>query len=61
MQTGLSHIQFNVRAENIPFYKDLFGSLGWQTLYDGDGMVGLVGKHGESFWFVGQVKAVAND
>jgi len=47
MQSGLSHIQFNVRAENVPFYKDLFGFLGWQTIHEADGMVGLGGKNGE--------------
>ncbi len=61
MQTHLAHIQFNVRPENMPFYKDLMGFLGWQSIYDGDGMLGVAGKNGESFWFIGQVKEVAND
>lgn len=56
MQSGLSHIQFNVRAANVPFYRDLFGFLGWQTLHEDAGMIGLAGKHGESFWFIGQVE-----
>lgn len=56
MQSGLSHIQFNVRAANVPFYKDLFGYLGWRTLHEGNGMIGLAGRHGESFWFIGQVQ-----
>lgn len=43
------------------FYKDLFGFLGWQTLYEAEGTIGLAGKHGESFWFIGEAKAVAND
>jgi catechol 2,3-dioxygenase-like lactoylglutathione lyase family enzyme len=61
MQSTFSHIQFNVRAENVPFYKDLMGFLGWKTLFEGDGFIGTAGKHGESFWFIGQVKDVAND
>ena len=61
MQTHLAHIQFNVRPENMPFYKDLMGFLGWQPIYDGDGMLGVAGKNGESFWFIGQVKEVTND
>lgn len=61
MRSGLGHIQFNVRAEHVPFYKDLFGFLGWQTLYETEGMIGLAGKHGESFWFIGQVKEATND
>jgi catechol 2,3-dioxygenase-like lactoylglutathione lyase family enzyme len=61
MRTGLSHIQFNVRPENVPFYRELFGFLGWETIHEGEGAIGLAGKHGESFWFIGHVKEVAND
>jgi catechol 2,3-dioxygenase-like lactoylglutathione lyase family enzyme len=61
MQTGIAHIQFNVAAGNLAFYKDLFGFLGWQTVYEDDGGFGVAGKHGESLWFVGEVKDVAND
>lgn len=61
MQTSLSHIQINVQAENIPFYKDLFTFLGWQMLYDSPEMVGMAGKNGESFWFDSHVKSVSND
>ena len=61
MQTHLGHILFNVRPDNMPFYKDLMAFLGWQTLYEGDGMLGVGGKNGESFWFGGQVKEVSND
>jgi catechol 2,3-dioxygenase-like lactoylglutathione lyase family enzyme len=61
MQSGFSHIQFNVRPENIPFYTELMDFLGWRTLFAGDGFLGVAGKHGESFWFVGGAKEVAND
>jgi catechol 2,3-dioxygenase-like lactoylglutathione lyase family enzyme len=61
MQTHLSHIQFNVQAENLAFYRDLFAFLGWQTLYDGDGMLGVGTAAGSSLWFAGQVKDVSND
>ncbi len=61
MQTHLAHIQFNVRPENMLFYKELMGFLGWQPIYDGDGMLGVAGKNGESFWFIGQAKEVVND
>ena len=56
MKSGLGHIQFNVRAANIPFYKDLFGFLGWNVLHEAEGMVGLGGKNGESFWFIGSIE-----
>ncbi|HYF64414.1 MAG TPA: VOC family protein [Herpetosiphonaceae bacterium] len=61
MQTQLSHLQFNVQPENIPFYADLLAHLGWQTLYAGEGMLGVGDKNGVSLWFTGQVKPVSND
>ena len=61
MQTHLAHIQFNVRPANLPFYRDLLAFLGWQAIYDDEGMLGVAGKNGESLWFLGQAKEVAND
>lgn len=61
MKTGIAHIQFNVAAANLPFYKDLFGFLGWREVYADDSTVAIAGKHDESLWFIGQVKDVAND
>ena len=61
MQTHLGHIQFNIQPDNLPFYKDLLDFLGWKTLYEGDGMIGVVDTKGVSFWFVGQVNQASND
>ncbi len=61
MRTHLAHIQFNVQPANMSFYKDLLSFLGWQTLYEGDGMLGVAGTSDDSLWFTGQVKAVGND
>jgi catechol 2,3-dioxygenase-like lactoylglutathione lyase family enzyme len=61
MQTQIAHIQFNVRAANIPFYKALMAFQGWQTIYEAEGMLGVTGQHGDSLWFAGQVKEVIND
>jgi catechol 2,3-dioxygenase-like lactoylglutathione lyase family enzyme len=61
VQTKLSHIQFNVRAENLPFYKDLMAFLGWRSLYDDTNMLGVAGQSGDSLWFVGEAKEVGND
>jgi len=61
MQTHLGHIQFNVEPANVPFYRDLLSFLGWQTIYDGEGMLGASDKHGTSLWFLGQGKDVRND
>jgi len=60
MQTNLYHVLFNVAGDNIAFYRDLLSFLGWQTLYDGDGMLG-VSSGDSSLWFGGQAKAVSND
>jgi catechol 2,3-dioxygenase-like lactoylglutathione lyase family enzyme len=61
MQTDLGHIQFNINPENVAFYRDLMAFLGWQPLYDAEGVLGVAGKSGSSLWFMGQTKAVAND
>jgi catechol 2,3-dioxygenase-like lactoylglutathione lyase family enzyme len=61
MQTGLGHVVFGVKAENLPFYKDLMAFLGWQTIFASDEMFGVAGKNDLSFWFGTEVKNVAND
>ena len=68
MRSNLSHIQFFVRPENMGFYRDLFGFLGWETIVDDVcaglqmlGVSGSRGESGESLWFIGQVKDAPND
>jgi catechol 2,3-dioxygenase-like lactoylglutathione lyase family enzyme len=61
MQTHLGHIQFNVRPENVAFYKNLLTFLGWQLIYENEGMLGVGGKSDDSLWFLGQAKDVVND
>ena len=61
MESSLGHIQVNVRPENVPFYRDLMGFLGWIVLYEADGMIGVGGKDGASLWFGGPPKEVEND
>jgi len=61
MQTHLAHIQFNVRQDNLPFYRDLMTFLGWQTLYETPDMLGVAGQSGDSLWFIGHAKEVVND
>jgi catechol 2,3-dioxygenase-like lactoylglutathione lyase family enzyme len=58
---SISHLQFNVDPANLSFYRDLTTYLGWKTIYDGDGMLGVGGKDHSSLWFAGQVKDVSND
>ena len=61
METGFSHIQFNVQVANLPFYKGLLTFLGWRHMRESEGLVGAWGKSGESLWFVGSVKEVIDD
>ena len=61
MQAPLGHIQFNVRAENLPFYRDLLLFLGWNLIGDWPAMVAVGYVDGQSLWFGGEAKAVEND
>ena len=69
MKSSLSHAMILVRPENMGFYRDLFGFLGWGTIFDGDvggglpmlGVSGERGEGGESLWFAGQVNEATND
>lgn len=62
MNTTIGHMQVNVEAANIPFYKDLLSFLGWSTLHEAEGMIGLGDGQGCSLWFIGYVKPdVTND
>ena len=61
MQSHIGHIQFNVEASNLPFYRDLTAFLGWQTLYDTAEFIGVADPSGTSLWFIGYVKPVSND
>jgi catechol 2,3-dioxygenase-like lactoylglutathione lyase family enzyme len=61
VETSLAHLQVNIRPENLGFYRDLFGFLGWKPIYETDSMLGTGGKTGASLWFVGEAMAAAND
>ena len=51
MKTSFNHVQFNIDMVNLGFYRDLFGFLGWQTLYEGEDILGVGDGYG-SLWFV---------
>ena len=61
METFLHHMQINVRASNMGFYRELMAFLGWHTLMDGDGFLGVGCADRASLWFIGETKDVAND
>ena len=61
MKSQLGHMEVNISPANMPFYKDLMAFLGWDTLYEGEGILGVGGTNGASLWFTPQTKDVAND
>ena len=61
MRTHIGHIQLNIQATNLPFYRDLTAFLGWQTLHDTEEFIGVADESGNSLWFMGYVKPVPND
>ena len=60
IKTTLGHIQLNIDAENLPFYKDLFAFLGWKTLHENATALG-VGSADTSLWFIGNANDAKND
>ncbi len=61
MKSKLSHIEFMIQPSNTGFYKELFGFLGWATLHEGDGVLGVGGTNDASVWFVPATNAGKND
>jgi catechol 2,3-dioxygenase-like lactoylglutathione lyase family enzyme len=62
MRSGIGHIQFVVKSDNLAFYKDLFSFLGWSEIWYGEGEgLGVSGSNGESFWFMAGGNGAAND
>jgi catechol 2,3-dioxygenase-like lactoylglutathione lyase family enzyme len=61
VQSSIGHMQFNVQPKNLVYYRDLLSFLGWQVLFDVEGMLGMGDQSGASLWFSGQCKEVAND
>ena len=52
MSVSIGHLQFNVPATSLPFYRDVFTDLGWSVLHFGpDGMLGLGASDDGSLWF----------
>jgi catechol 2,3-dioxygenase-like lactoylglutathione lyase family enzyme len=61
MQTKLGHLVFGIDSKHQSFYRDVMSFLGWQILYDGEGMLGVGDSNGVSLWFGSYSKAVNND
>ena len=61
MQTKLGHLVFHVNSDNQGFYRDLLSFLGWQIIYDVEGMLAAGDENGLSLWFNSAPKTVEND
>ena len=61
MNSKLGHIEININTTNLPFYKDLFGFLGWKVLHEEEKMLGMMGANEASLWFTDILKDVEND
>ena len=62
MQTSLGHLELHVQPTSLPFYRELFAFLGWNTIVANDEMLGVGGANEASLWFVAHVKeGVTND
>lgn len=61
MQTKLGHVELKIDSANLNFYKELGAFLGWQTLYEGEGMLGIGGSDGASLWFTPGANGAQND
>ena len=61
MEANLDHLQVNVRAENMDFYKEFVAFLGWNTILEMEGYFGAGGANGGSLWFVADVKDAPSD
>jgi catechol 2,3-dioxygenase-like lactoylglutathione lyase family enzyme len=61
MKSVVGHIQINVDANNLPFYKDLMDFTGWSVLYDDSNMLGVADENGTSLWFSAPATQTSND
>jgi catechol 2,3-dioxygenase-like lactoylglutathione lyase family enzyme len=61
IQTKIGHVQINVHAQNMFFYKDLFAFVGWKTWVDAPEVLGVAQDDSTSLWFASNAKDVSND
>ncbi len=61
MQSQLGHLQFNIKRENLDFYKQLLAFLEWNVLYATDDFIGAADQNGGSVWFMGIANDAQND
>jgi catechol 2,3-dioxygenase-like lactoylglutathione lyase family enzyme len=57
----LSHLQINVAAGYLPFYRDLFALLDWDSITSGEWGEAFNSAGDVSLWFMAGAKDVASD
>ena len=61
MNARLAHMQINIDAANLDFYRDLSSAVGLKTLYEAEGMLGVECSNDSSLWFIGASNGASND
>ena len=61
IQSCIGHLEFQIDAKNMSFYKDLLGFLGWKPVYESPEVIGFTDAQGASLWFDEKRKDHAND
>lgn len=52
MKSHFYHIQFNVKKENLPFYKEMMEFIGWSLIFEMDDMNGFKSETNGDLWFI---------
>ncbi|HRN69742.1 MAG TPA: hypothetical protein PLS49_01030 [Candidatus Woesebacteria bacterium] len=52
MKSHFYHLQININYNNISFYKDLMTFMGWNVIFEGEGVVGYTAGGDGSVWFI---------
>ncbi len=61
MRTHLSHVQINVAAANLPWYRELMSFLGWPVLHEDGTVLGVGGTGKDSLWFSTESNGATGD
>lgn len=61
IQSFVGHIVYNIDLKNLGFYKELLTFLGWKTVLEEPGMLGIEDARQTSLWFGGVTRGMNND
>jgi len=53
MGSWIHHLLFRIDMANVPFYRELFTTLGWKVARETEDVLGMVGANGELVEFTG--------